>query len=373
MRIVNIGLTQLPTNKANGVSVTQTCNALVEIGHRCTLIVPRYTNGEVENEIKSFYNLNDNLDIHQLRIPNIPGRLYLFSLLAAIKAKGMNPDSIFGRNTTALYISTLISKIPVAIEIHSAIWTKKRLESLFFKRLIKKINCIGVFTNSLGLKKACDLAEIVPSDKEIIVCENGAKPPIKDLLDQPKNKDLFVGYFGSFVRGRGANQILEMARGLPNFTFSIYGVSSKAALDIGYSDIPNNLHFIGYVPHAELPQLRANCDILLAPYDKEVVTQAGEDTAPYLSPIKIFEYMSANRAIVATGLATLKDVLSKDMAILVEPGSSADVWIAAMQRLEGKGVRMQYAEKSYRHFLENYTWQHRAEKVVSLLSRRFRN
>ncbi len=71
-----------------------------------------------------------------------------------------------------------------------------------------------------------------------------------------------------------------------------------------------NIYVLGFIPNAELPLYQAACDVLMMPYQGHVAASSGGDISRYLSPMKLFEYMACGRAILASDLPVLKEVLN---------------------------------------------------------------
>jgi glycosyltransferase involved in cell wall biosynthesis len=107
-----------------------------------------------------------------------------------------------------------------------------------------------------------------------------------------------------------------------------------------------------------------SCDVLLAAYQSRVaVMGGGGDTSKFMSPLKIFEYMSCKKAIIASDLPVLREVLNESNAILVTP-DDIKAWITAIRMTENDTLRKQLGEAAYNTFLRNYTWDIRATKVI---------
>ena len=94
-----------------------------------------------------------------------------------------------------------------------------------------------------------------------------------------------------------------------------------------------------------------------------IVSDGRVETSRYMSPLKIFEYMSSKRPIVCSNHGVLREVLNDDNAILVEP-DSATAWIEAVGKLRDKRLRDKIAQKAYRDFVDHYTWKARANMVL---------
>jgi glycosyltransferase involved in cell wall biosynthesis len=74
---------------------------------------------------------------------------------------------------------------------------------------------------------------------------------------------------------------------------------------------------------------------VLAPYQKAVMIHGNKgDIATWMSPLKIFEYMSHGKAIVASDLPVLREILADGHNALLVPPDDIERWKGALQRLE---------------------------------------
>jgi glycosyltransferase involved in cell wall biosynthesis len=120
----------------------------------------------------------------------------------------------------------------------------------------------------------------------------------------------------------------------------------------------------GLVPQDDAPLFLAASDVLVSPH----VPNA--DGSPFFgSPTKLFEYMAAGKAIVASDLDQIGEVLRDDLAVLVRPGDTDDLArglrkvVGSRERREALGVRAR------EHVLERYTWIHHVDAILDALSR----
>jgi len=176
-----------------------------------------------------------------------------------------------------------------------------------------------------------------------------------------------VGYTGHLYPGKGMEIIAMLASRVPSMDFHVIGGSDE---DIAYwkeSTKAPNLYFHGFVPHGSLAYYYKHLDIMIAPYQRRVAP-AGKrgDIAAWMSPLKLFEYMSARKAIVCSDLPVLREILlDRETALLVTP-DNAEAWEQALTLLRDKpGLRETLAARAYTKFLESHTWRKRAEIVLS--------
>lgn len=176
-----------------------------------------------------------------------------------------------------------------------------------------------------------------------------------------------VGYIGHLYQGRGVALLIEMARRCSWLRLHIVGGEPD---DVSYwrgvCEGMDNVQLYGYVNPVETARYRDTCDVLAAPY-QEVVKVAGNriDTARWMSPLKIFEYMASRRAIVCSDLPALREVLTHGETALLCAPDDIDQWCRAMQTLyEDAGLRRKLAENAYREYQAKYTWEQRAARML---------
>lgn len=100
------------------------------------------------------------------------------------------------------------------------------------------------------------------------------------------------------------------------------------------------------------------------PYQQRVAASSGGDIAPYLSPMKAFEYLACGRAILCSDLPVLREILHPDNAILL-PKDEVAAWVAALQRLQTDVELRQRLGAQARREATRYSWEQRAANLLS--------
>ena len=132
----------------------------------------------------------------------------------------------------------------------------------------------------------------------------------------------------------------------------------------GYIQIDlENVYFYGFVHPKETIKYLNSFDIVLAPYYKKV-TVAGNigDNSKIMSPLKIFEYMSRKKAIIASDLPILREILNDKNSLLVHY-NDIKMWVDAIKKLDNAKLRSAIGDQAYIDF-KNYTWKNRAKLVL---------
>lgn len=119
--------------------------------------------------------------------------------------------------------------------------------------------------------------------------------------------------------------------------------------------------FTGSVPHARIAAYLDGSDILLSPH-----VPFSDGTEFFGSPTKLFEYMAMGKAIVASNLGQIGQVLSPRTGWLIQPGS-ADELIAAIAHLaEHPELRAQMGREARETAIRCHTWR---RNILNLLER----
>jgi glycosyltransferase involved in cell wall biosynthesis len=112
-------------------------------------------------------------------------------------------------------------------------------------------------------------------------------------------------------------------------------------------------------------------DVVLAPYRREVKPHSALDVAPWMSPLKLFEYMAARKPIVASDLPVIREVVEHgDTAWLCSPDDD-EAWVQALTRLHAEPeMAKSLASNAYALWQRHYTWDARAAAIRDWLNRR---
>ncbi len=317
-------------------------------------------------DIHSYYGVNNQFPVFRVSGSSKIGKLYycFYSLFFAFKFK---PDLIISRYYPGVCLLLLFG-YRVVYDVHAPFWKQGKLKALSWN-LFKKFKSLRVSVNSNALKSMFVDDKVSPL-YDITVAFNGAK---KKSLNKgfftPEKNSLNVGYVGGIYQGRGIELLLGLAGALPNVTFHIAGGSTQQldALKSKHS-LSNNLVFYGHIAPAETYRFRNSCDVLLAPYSKNNVFSHGKanvDQSKYQNPIKIIEYLSAKKIIIASDIPTIRELLDDDSSLLLDP-DCVDDWIQTIGALANGSLQAnEKAEKAYSFFCENLTWSKRAVKLLN--------
>ena len=180
-----------------------------------------------------------------------------------------------------------------------------------------------------------------------------------------------IGFIGTYGRWHGAPVLAEAfvrlcRAGEANAKLLMIGDGlelpevKRIIAEAGLSD---RATFTGLVPQAEGAAHMAAADILVTP-----TLNNPDGTTFFGSPTKLFEYMAMGRAIVASDLAQLGEVLSHERtALLTPPGDVAAVADALQRLCEDAALRRTLGAAARTEVIAKHTWKHRARAVLNAL------
>jgi glycosyltransferase involved in cell wall biosynthesis len=297
--------------------------------------------------------------------------IHLFNFRAALLAWRRGAKQVLSRSIGAAAMTAKFG-LPTIYECHAP---PSGFEQKYWNLLTRSKNFQRLIVISNALRDL--LLEQIPEarDLEIVVAHDGVDLERFQHLDDAKtakhkaNRDStrpVAGYAGHLYAGRGIEIILACAKALPDWDFVVAGGTAedvRAYTDQATRLKLTNIEFWGFIPNSALATKLAIADVLLMPYQKSVSVSSGAlDTAQWMSPLKMFEYMAMGRAIISSDLPVLREVLDQKNAVLVDP-TDPTAWTQALRNLrtiEARQVLIEAASKA----VDQYTWRKRAATIM---------
>ena len=170
-----------------------------------------------------------------------------------------------------------------------------------------------------------------------------------------------IVYAGSFFGWKGVDDLVDAARALPGFRMRLIGGREEriAELRARAGSAGATLDFAGHIPHGNVASELASACIAVLP------NRADPDSA-FTSPIKLFEYMAAGCAVVASDLPSLREVLNQDDAVWTAPGDPAGL-ASAIRNLAEDPERARRMAARLREKARSYTWAARGERLARVV------
>ena len=384
--IYYISPSTIPSRSANSIHVINMCEAITKLGNKVLLFVNSKDpdSNSVHQQISTFYGANiSKISVNIFRSKKIKGLEFGIAINSFIRffidwIKGRPPEIIISRNLYAALFLSLMFRKNIIYETHTIeygfrqkiqLWLlkSKKIKTVVISKVLKKIICdfhkiegseIYVFHDAAEAGRVC----ISSSQRNQI-----RKKLFSSIIDLNYYQKI-IGYFGQLYRGRGIEVIQELAQLNPSFAFMVYGGNEKEITKYKNKNNLDNLFFMGHLlPKSTYEVMRA-MDVLLMPYQKSVsIGIKGIDTAEWMSPMKMFEYMSTGVPIISSNLPVIREVLKdNENCLLVDP----DDFIAWSESLRSIVKDKHLAEKlqnnAYNEYKSKYTWEDRAQKILNL-------
>lgn len=292
--------------------------------------------------------------------------------------KGSKPNYIISRNIYSAIIFGVLLKKNIIYETHSpeygfrGMLQKKLLTSLKIKTVVisnalKDIICSKYKLDQESIYVFHDAARA----GQIRLNHTERRGIRAQLLENSKieNYKKIIGYFGHLYKGRGIEIIQESAALLPDFAFLIYGGNESEIEAFRSANTHKNLFFMGFIKPKDARKAMSMVDILLMPYQESVsIGILGSDTSKWMSPMKLFEYLSTGIPIISSDLPVLKEVLiDKNNCLLVNP-NEVTAWKNAVKKIASNDeLAERLGSNAHNLYRNHYTWSNRAKLMLELL------
>lgn len=378
MKVHYIAPSIIPSRAANAVHVVQQCAALHQEGAEVALYAkrsmkdPQYLPAALQEsyglppgclQLVTCYTARSLADTLQIALMALPSTW-----------NGRPDETVLSRNLYAAYSLAVIRSRPLLFETH-------HLENGFRALLQRQVITRPWVTTVVISRQLIDCLKehhgVAPTNT--LVLPDAAPAGIEPLDPGARRATLGVltgldlsgfaftcGYFGQLYSGRGIEIIEAMAGQRPDCIFLIYGGSDAEVARRRQANQLANLHYLGHVPHPVARQIMLAVDSLLMPYQPRVsIGIADHDTARWMSPMKMFEYLASGVPIISSDLPVLREILDDGRNCLLAQPDQVGSWLKALDRLRqdttfaadlGRAAHVQYRER--------HTWNRRATALL---------
>lgn len=381
MRIIYIGNSRLPTEKAYGVNMVKTCEALARQGAELTLLAPNNQNAS-GYDVFAFYGVSR---IFEMRyIPIIDGvsrgwpmgfwiNQFTFTLGIFLRHLGVSRDTtILTRDELSGWLLRKLG-FRVFYDMHGFPEHKKFFWRIFMRSMT---GIIGTSEWKLDQSKK----QFGIERRKTIIAPNGFDPKLflihqnkeelRAMLGLPQDKKIVL-YTGHLYDWKGAH-VLARAAGLSDAADLVFVFVGGTWYHLEefkkkYGNIRNVL-FLGHKSYREVPKYLKAADVLVLPNsletkEKRFAVYSEMDTAP----IKLFEYMASGVPIVASDLPSIRAVVS-EMEVSFVPADNPEALLSGIKRAieDVPGAKEIAARALERSHL--YTWDERARKMLTFFA-----
>jgi glycosyltransferase involved in cell wall biosynthesis len=379
MKIQYVANARIPSRKAHPYQIVQMCAGFADVADDVELVVPDRRNNRrtVSGPADEYFDTPITFEIVKLpcidflwtldRLPAIFGRpvFYLqaltFNLVALWHAlRGEPADIIYTRSLLFAVLCSVFLPERTVVELHR-VPSRDWVTRLVGKRLGR---LHGVVVISEGLRSEWATVTRTP----IVVEPDGVRLDRfdRDIDRTAVRRDLstdeaeFVAcYAGSVQKWKGVDTLVRAGATLDEGVIWIVGGTEKQLswLRDTIGTIPDNVRLVGHVPPAHVPTYLGASDCLVVPNSAD-----SDISARYTSPLKLFEYMAAQRPIAASDLPSIREILDEECAYFFDPDDPEA--LAACLRTIRESTAADERARSARKRVERYSWSARAERLA---------
>ena len=305
---------------------------------------------------------------------------FCFALIARAAARELKPDFIYERYSlwgmSGLWLARKLG-IPLVLEVNAPLVYEQQqyragvicppLARWVERHVWQGADLVIAVSESLRGR----LQHSGVDHHRIQVLPNGVDPKLfhgdsssRALRESMKLDGHFtVGFVGTFRRWHGVDLLLTTFENLhridPKTHLLLVGegpLRSRFEEQVRNAGLEKAVTFVGRIAHQDVPKYLAAMDVAVAPYP------ALEEF--YYSPIKLFEYMAAGRAVVASRVGQVAEILvDGETGLLFEPGNSADLLRCLQQIRSDPTLSLELGQRASAACTE-HTWNRNAARVI---------
>jgi glycosyltransferase involved in cell wall biosynthesis len=388
LRILYFADIRFPLERANGIQTMETCHALAERGHTVDLVVRPDTHERARDPFE-FYGVppQPRLHVERARVtgPETARRVSYLAFAAGRATGATRADIVMTRD---LSVASMIVQLPramrppvvyeshgyspdVARALPDLVATATEPSTTKLRRLARREETVwrdadGYVTITAGL--AAEYQRRFGARKLVAVIADGVRvadePPAD--ADRARRATTVVGYAGHLYPWKGVEVFIDALARVPDVQGLVVGGHEQEP-DLGRLkarasalEIDGRVTFTGFVTPPRVRGFLADTDILVLPNPASAIS------THFTSPLKLFEYMAAGRAIVASDLPSIREVLQhEETALLVAPGDPVSLADAIRRLCADLALRDRLARAASAASLE-YSWGRRAERLEAL-------
>jgi glycosyltransferase involved in cell wall biosynthesis len=366
MRIVYLGNAPVASPLASSIQTMRMCEALARRGHDVTLLTIA---GNDVADVHAHYGVAPIFTIRKVPRWNSPLWAAQFAVYAAdfLRRERSQIDLCYGRSAHGLRAAAWL-RIPFVYEVHAPPASRQRAlldGSLVRSRMLRRLVFITAALRDEYLKRFRGIGR----SADALVAHDSADPNAATRAPQMtmpgRSGVLRAGYIGHMYPGKGAEVVARLAAVTPDWDFHIVGGKAADLPDANAATLPN-LFLHGFVPPSQVTSFQNAMDVLLLPAQYRVAVNGGGDVAAWMSPLKLFEYMAAGKAIIASDLPVLREVLRDHRNCVLANPSDLAAWQSALDALKRDATLRAELGRTARQEVERlYSWDRRAERVLA--------
>jgi glycosyltransferase involved in cell wall biosynthesis len=364
----------------------QNCEAFADAGVRVTLWAARRVNTPEMRAVGNpwaYYGVKRNFGLSRIPCLDLlsiaPGalqplaftlQLATFTLVALVRALFTRADIYYSRDPLVLLALSFVKpRRALVYEAHRFYSGRGRWLQ---RQIVRRLGTVIAITSRL----AEDLTALGADPARVLVAHDGIRRErFANLPSQSEARQMagwpqaafIVGYVGrlhTLSMDKGLDTLIAALRQVEGASLALVGGPDDMAAQLRQHWVSLGLDesrflYTGHVSPERVPLYLSAFDVCAMPHPWT------EHFAYHTSPIKLFEYMAARRAIVASDLPGWADVVQDGESALLIPPGDVEALAAAITRLrDDPALRERLAACAYQRVMERYTWDVRTQAIL---------
>ena len=347
LKIAYLSDSEIPSKRANTVHVMKMCAALSAQGSEVTLFCNQ-RNEFIKAELFDAYNINKPFEIKAIR-PRLFGKLQLieYAIKKAKLVRKGDYDFCYGRSLLAL----------ILLRNYKLVVISQSLKEEYLK--------LFPFLKEDSITVLHDGADVFNGEVK--------SSEVPEGLVEAQKTGPTVGYIGHLYPGKCMEVMIKIATKMPETTFHVIGGTdewiSHWKEECTKRSLTNVL-FYGFIDNSKVASCYHYLDVVILPFSDNIYYNKDkkDNIGKYISPLKLFEAMACGKAIVASKLVSIEEVVADGVdGILVSPDDT-DGWKKHIEALLSNPNRREELGTMSKTKLESkYSWFKRAETILEII------
>lgn len=382
-------------NKGASIHVREFTSALQAAGHDVRIVAARLGDGSPEgftvpvqqirfgpSQAGIVRTMRTDSMMTEPMLKEVRSALFSIELVRSIQAElhRWQPDAIYERyslmSTAGIDLARALD-IPLILEVNAPLaseaethrglglgHTVRETEQYIFQsadHIVTVSNRLRVWLIERGIDS--DRISVTPNRVDVARFQAGER----SVSNRP-----VVGFAGTLKPWHGTETLVRAIAALahrrgaastPNLLIVGDGpqraLLERVARENGIEEL---VQFTGLVDHADMPARICDMDIAVAPYEPQ--------SDFYFSPLKLFEYMAAGRAIVASDIGQIPEIIDHGRnGLLAPPGDITAMAQSIARLLDDPALARTLGQQARADAVARYGWEHNVAIVTSLVDR----
>ncbi len=352
--------------------------ALGALGHQCEILTPRPDGAQAPPAPVSPVLTSALAEELGEGVPKTLGRAlgHLWNNVAVEAAldrrlREWRPDLVYERYSPFSVAGGLVARrlaVPHVLEVNAPLaWEGTRYRSQALAEASASLERAAFANAGLIVAVSRELADTLEADGvargKILVVPNGVDTERfhPEGPAAPVAGEFVIGFVGSLKPWHGIDVLTEAFGRLsadPRVHLLVVGQGPEARrIDALAQAMPGRVTRVS-VDHERVPDYLRAMDVAVAPYP--------ELESFYYSPLKVLEYMATGRAIVASAVGQVAELIDDGhTGLLVPPGDAPALTAALARVLEDSVLSERLAGNARLAARRAHTWTQRAEAILT--------